>query len=125
VLQRGKHFGCGAALLDTFDKSAGGLFEHGGPTDVAWWIAEVHRLGMRAVIAGSLTVETLARAAALRPDYVAVRGAACRGGRSGGLDARRIVALRRQLHRTVPWHGRLTHDDGRSASHADSSSILR
>ncbi len=97
VLSQGERLGCGAALLDTCQKHAGGLFDHCRDKEVAEWITEARRLGMRAVLAGSLTAATAGRAAALGPDYVAVRGAACRGGRTGELDADRIAELREQL----------------------------
>jgi uncharacterized protein (UPF0264 family) len=103
VLVHGAHFGCGAALLDTYDKSAGGVFDHRSLAELAQWIAEAHRLDMLAVIAGSLSVQTAAQAAALGPDYIAVRGAACRGGRSGLLEPQRIVAIRRRLQGASCW----------------------
>lgn len=106
ILRQGGRLGCGAALLDTCQKEAGGLFDHCRDEEVAEWIAEARRLGLLAVIAGSLTLETAGRAAALGPDYIAVRGAACRGSRSGPLDAGRIGALRMAIA-----HRQLTTDD--------------
>ncbi len=97
VLAEGSRLGCGAALLDTCEKRAGGLFDHCRDGEVAEWISHARRLGMLALIAGSLTVETAGRAAALGSDYIAVRGAACRGGRAGELDAECIAELRGQL----------------------------
>jgi uncharacterized protein (UPF0264 family) len=94
VLREGRRLGCAAALLDTFEKRAGGLFHYCPQDEVAEWIIGARATGMLAVLAGSLTLETARRAASLRPDYIAVRGAACRGGRSGELDAERIAGLR-------------------------------
>jgi uncharacterized protein (UPF0264 family) len=47
-------------------------------------LARVH--GMRPVLAGSLTREAIREIVALAPDYIAVRGAVCRAGRTGTLD---------------------------------------
>jgi uncharacterized protein (UPF0264 family) len=85
--------GCGAVLVDTFDKTAGGLFDHRTPDELAHFVHTVQMLGMLAVVAGSLTEATMAPVLATRPDYVAVRGAACRGGRLGVLEAGRIRRL--------------------------------
>jgi uncharacterized protein (UPF0264 family) len=94
VLHQGVRLGCGAALLDTYRKGAGSLFDYCGDKEVADWIALARRLGLQVVVAGSLAEHSIARAAALRPDYIAVRGAACRGGRGGQIDAERITRLR-------------------------------
>jgi uncharacterized protein (UPF0264 family) len=112
VLRQGGRLGCGAALLDTYEKRCGGLFDHCSAGEVADWIALAQRLGMRAVVAGSLSVQTAARAAAFCPDYIAVRGAACRGGRAGRLDGQRIAALRavldsRATELATTWSNRL------------------
>jgi uncharacterized protein (UPF0264 family) len=97
VLDVGSRLRCGAALLDTHRKELGGLFDHCGEGEVAKWISAARSLGMRTVLAGSLTPKSAARAASLEPDYIAVRGAACRDGRAGELEGGRIIDLRRHL----------------------------
>jgi uncharacterized protein (UPF0264 family) len=56
-------------------------------------------------MAGSLTAASIAQILPLGPDYVAVRGAACRGSRDGSLDGelvRELVAIvRSQQERPV------------------------
>jgi (5-formylfuran-3-yl)methyl phosphate synthase len=44
-------------------------------------------------LAGSLRAEDFARLAAIRPDLVGVRGAACAGDRVGRIDPERVRAL--------------------------------
>jgi uncharacterized protein (UPF0264 family) len=102
VLENGHTLGCRAALLDTHDKHSGGLFDHLPQAQVAKWIERASDLGMLAVVAGSLDIKAAPRAAALQPDLIAVRGAVCRGGREGAIDAARILALRQALAKTSP-----------------------
>jgi len=108
VLEQGTALGCGAALMDTHDKSRGRLFDHTGMAALADWVDQARRLGMLVVLAGSLHVDTIVRAAELGPDYVAVRGAACSGGRDGMLDAARVAALRSCLtHDVMGWRNQM------------------
>jgi uncharacterized protein (UPF0264 family) len=93
ILRHGHRLGCRAALIDTFAKNRGGLFEHLSKAAVANWISAARRLGMLAVVAGSLDQTTARQAAELGPDLIAVRGAACRGGRTNPLDRRLIESL--------------------------------
>lgn len=97
VIEHGARIGCGAALLDTYGKQAGGLFDHCGENQVRDWIAEARRHGMLTVLAGSLALEMIERAARLQPDLVAVRGAACDDGRSGQVSETRIAELQVRL----------------------------
>jgi hypothetical protein len=53
---------------------------------------------MLAVVGGGLTTRLIAKVLPFGPDYIAVRGAACRKGRAGKLEARRIQQLKRLLH---------------------------
>lgn len=93
VLEQGQTLGCRYVLVDTFDKSSGGLLDHWRLSDVACFVERVHALELRAVLAGSLSFETIRQLAPLRPDVIAVRGAACRGERGGTLDAARVREL--------------------------------
>lgn len=85
--------GAAFVLVDTFDKSAGTLFEHWPASVIAACAREARAAGLGLVLAGSLAGEAVARAREFEPDYVAVRGAACRGGREGTLDAAAIGRL--------------------------------
>jgi (5-formylfuran-3-yl)methyl phosphate synthase len=67
---------CRGVLFDTWDKKSGVRIDES-------WQARVDRVrdsGQFVAIAGSLDIETIQRFAALEPDIVAVRGAACAGG---------------------------------------------
>jgi uncharacterized protein (UPF0264 family) len=94
VLAHARRHGCGAVLVDTFDKRAGGLLDHWRIAEVRDAINHAQSAGMLAVIAGSLDGRSIPQILSLSPDYVAVRGAVCRGGRTGPLDGRSIEELR-------------------------------
>jgi uncharacterized protein (UPF0264 family) len=90
----------GVLLLDTHCKNAP---PRGGPrpTLLDWLpLAEIASLrarcraaGVRIALAGSLSMAEIATLVPLRPDWFAVRGAACAGGRGGTVDAARVRAL--------------------------------
>jgi (5-formylfuran-3-yl)methyl phosphate synthase len=87
---------CRAVLVDTFDKSLGSLLDWRTREELTTLVNQVRRLGMLVVLAGSLTLKTIPHALFLGPDYIAVRGAACREGREGPVDAslvRQLVQL--------------------------------
>jgi uncharacterized protein (UPF0264 family) len=90
VFAEAVRLGCAAVLVDTFDKSRGGLLDVWPSERIAWFIAAARRERTLAVVGGSLTLETIPRVASVGPDYVALRGAVCRGGRNGPLDTDRV-----------------------------------
>lgn len=98
VLHHGLRLGCAAVLLDTFDKSAGGLLDHMPARLVQQFLASARDARLITVVAGSLTVKTISEVLPWQPDYVAVRGAACSGSRSGAIDPHRVANLAAQVH---------------------------
>jgi uncharacterized protein (UPF0264 family) len=86
-----------ALLIDTYFKSQGTLFDVWPEDDLARFIDEVRVAKLPLVLAGSLRGEGIRRAAQLGPDLVAVRGAACLGGRSGRLCATRVAQICRLI----------------------------
>jgi (5-formylfuran-3-yl)methyl phosphate synthase len=86
--------GCPALLIDTWNKSAGNLFDHWPPASVGAFTDKVRSAGIAIVLAGSLAGPALREALQLAPNFVAVRTAACHGGRNGTVSAERVRALR-------------------------------
>jgi uncharacterized protein (UPF0264 family) len=84
--------GAAGALLDTAFKDAS-LFDLLSAPAVGAWVAAAHAAALFAGLAGSLRGEDFDRARALGADLVGVRGAACRGGRSGPVALGRVAAL--------------------------------
>jgi uncharacterized protein (UPF0264 family) len=85
---------CPALLIDTWDKSAGTLFEHWPVKELQLFLAKVRERSIAVVLAGSLTDKNIARAAQLAPDLVAVRTAACDGGRTGIVSENKVRDLK-------------------------------
>jgi uncharacterized protein (UPF0264 family) len=97
VLQIAVEYGCPALLIDTWDKSAGNLFEHWTMKELVRFISQARAHPMAVVLAGSLGASNIATAVRLAPDLVAVRGAACDNGRSGTISAKRVAHLRQTM----------------------------
>jgi uncharacterized protein (UPF0264 family) len=93
VLECAQAFACAAVLIDTCDKSQGSLLEHWALADLGRYVAAVRQAGLSCVIAGGLGLAEIAELLPLAPDYIAVRGAACRGDRTGRLDIARVGHL--------------------------------
>lgn len=80
-------------LIDTFIKDGRGLFASAGIDAVRGWVAEAHRRGLDVALAGSLTAADVPRAVACGAGVVAVRTAACSGGRLGTVAEERVRGL--------------------------------
>lgn len=85
---------CPILLVDTWGKSGGTLFDHWPIEDVRRFCEEVTSHGIAIVLAGSLTGANIANAARLAPYLVAVRTAACEGGREGTVCEKRVRELK-------------------------------
>jgi uncharacterized protein (UPF0264 family) len=87
----------GVVLVDTFAKGAGRtLLDWLSPHELANTCARCRAAGVQTALAGSLGLAEIGRLLPLRPDWIAVRGAACEGGRHGVVSeakVREIVAL--------------------------------
>jgi uncharacterized protein (UPF0264 family) len=81
------------AMIDTADKSAGGLRRHMTDAALAAFVTRSRERGLLVGLAGSLKIEDVGPLAALNPDYLGFRGALCAGGRTGRIDARAVAAL--------------------------------
>jgi uncharacterized protein (UPF0264 family) len=102
-ISRAAALGCGAVLVDTFDKRAGPLGRHAAMAELGRWLDAARTGGLMTVVAGGLGEAQFDEITALGSDYVAVRGAACVGGRTGGVDAARVRRLATLAHRGARW----------------------
>jgi uncharacterized protein (UPF0264 family) len=102
VLHAAIEVGCPALLIDTWDKSAGSLFDHWPREQLGDYLQWARAKGLLVVLAGSLANENFTAAAGLFPDLVAVRAAACEGGRRGPVSALRVRALQALLASAGP-----------------------
>ncbi len=93
VIVEGFQFGCRTVLVDTFDKHGPALLEHLSPRQIRDFVRRAREMGLLVVLAGRLDCESMVRLLPLAPDYLAVRSAACVGGRRGSLCAARTREL--------------------------------
>lgn len=102
VLAHAIQFGCAAILFDTYAKSRGHLFDHLDERELQPLLRDAKQAGLKIVLGGSLRAELVSRALTLEPDYVAVRGAVCRGDRCGVVDQSLIESLAGIIHADSP-----------------------
>lgn len=95
VWREGRRLGCGALLIDTYHKRGQTLLDWLSVDELTAMRRQVHQDGGLLVLAGSLTLAEIERLLPLRPDYVAVRGAACapNDGRTGSICADALTRL--------------------------------
>jgi uncharacterized protein (UPF0264 family) len=86
-------------LLDTWRKDGATLLDWLPVAEVARLCATCRLAGVRVALAGSLGAEEIERLLPARPDWFAVRGAACRGtDRNAAIDEERVRQLATLLH---------------------------
>jgi uncharacterized protein (UPF0264 family) len=81
-------------LIDTFDKSAGGLLDVLDRAALVDLLGSIRDRGKRTVVAGRLTAESMGMLPLELVEVVGVRGAACEGGRTSAICASRVARLR-------------------------------
>jgi uncharacterized protein (UPF0264 family) len=92
---------CPALLVDTWDKSGGTLFDHWPADDLSRFADRVREKEMLIVLAGSLIGKSITDAARLAPDLIAVRTAACNGGRNSPISTNRVGDLKQTLEQQL------------------------
>jgi hypothetical protein len=80
-------------LVDTCDKSGGGLLTYWSLAQIEAFCRQARRCGVQVALAGSLRASELEVVLPLQPGFVAIRGAACGGERQGNLEARKTMRL--------------------------------
>jgi uncharacterized protein (UPF0264 family) len=93
LLQCAVEHGLPALLIDTFEKGGRTLLDHLPLTDLSQFAERCRDAGIKLALAGSLSAEAISALRPLRPDWFAVRGAACDGGREGRVSAARVREL--------------------------------
>ncbi len=83
------------AMVDTAIKDGKSLFDFLAEEEIEKFVSKGHKLGLKIALAGSIKRQDIAKVAALKPDVVGIRGAACTGGdRSNGrIEAKRVREL--------------------------------
>lgn len=101
VLRVACDLGLRALLVDTYDKSSGGLFDWFSPERLRELFAAAHCAGMLTVAAGSLRAAEVPQAIAGGAEVIAVRGAACQQQRRDApVCAKQVAQLRDRIPAT-------------------------
>ena len=93
VLAAAEAVGASVVLVDTYDKPSGPLLTHWTTAETEHFVIRVHDAGLKIALAGSLDSMAIRKLLPAGPDIIAVRGAACRGGRNGPLDPSCVMRL--------------------------------
>jgi uncharacterized protein (UPF0264 family) len=88
---------CSALLIDTFDKSRGSISTYFSTQEIRHFLSVARLANLTTVLAGSLTPALAGELLPLAPDFLAVRGAVCRGGRTGTVDETLVADLVQML----------------------------
>ncbi|WP_020468393.1 (5-formylfuran-3-yl)methyl phosphate synthase [Zavarzinella formosa] len=84
-------------LIDTFVKDGRGLIDWISRKDLEKLIEMLRKRGTQIAVAGSLNFTLIPAIVAMQPDWIAVRGAACVGGRNGSVSEERVAELARLI----------------------------
>ena len=93
VLQTAVDVGYDLLLLDTYQKSQGTLLDVMSVNELERFVKLARSHTIRVVLGGSLSSESILAVLHLAPDFIAVRGAVCRGTRTGNVDERLVRQL--------------------------------
>ena len=88
-----RQMGFSVFLLDTAGKDGSTLLDWIEPAELKRICLELREADVRVALAGSLGAREIETLASLAPDWFAVRAAACEGGRTGQVSARRVREL--------------------------------
>jgi uncharacterized protein (UPF0264 family) len=98
VIWHARALGCGVVLFDTSDKTQGDLACRLDSAQLQRLTQTVRRHGMQVVLGGSLDMVSIPSMLELQPDYIAVRGAACRGDRTNRVDRSCVQRIADLVH---------------------------
>jgi uncharacterized protein (UPF0264 family) len=94
--------GFAGVMVDTADKSGGGLRRHMDDTALGAFVSRARALGLTTGLAGSLRLEDVGPLSALGPDYLGFRGALCAGARTGRVTEPAVARIRSALDANRP-----------------------
>ena len=98
VAKFAKRYRFKAFLLDTFNKDGKTLLDHLDLYEIQEIVDELKAGKVKIALGGSLTLEAAKKLKALEPDWLAVRGAVCTGGKRGNeLDPARVKKWKAML----------------------------
>lgn len=109
VLNEAVRLDCQTFLVDTFDKSAGSVFNYMSTMQLKKLRQRLHAVGIQFALAGSLRAEHLPSVVQIQPNIVAVRGAVCHHDRTGEIDVVSLRSFQNQIKRAFQIDTRKVH----------------
>lgn len=94
-----KASGFKGAMLDTMEKSGGGLLRHLSVLELGRFVETCRAAGLMSGLAGSLEAADVPRLVVLKPDYLGFRGALTTGRREDAIDLAAVSAMRALIDR--------------------------
>src|SRR5439155_25685623 len=86
-----------AVLVDTFVKDGSTLLHYLSVEEITALVQTCRASGLKVALAGSLGLAEIERLRGAAPDWFAVRGAACAGGREGRVEEGRVREIKQAL----------------------------
>jgi dihydroneopterin aldolase len=110
------NMGCAGVMLDTADKSGGGLRHSLDHRALESFVAAARELGLLTGLAGALAADDVPHLLPLRPDFLGFRGALCaHAARTAAIDpaaVRRVRALIPRIGREIERGSRCRSQEG-------------
>ena len=100
ILAAAQQLHCAAILVDTYQKTRGSLLDLWSMAQLTQFRHDAREAGLICVLGGSLHEQHIPRLLPIAPDYIAVRGAVCRGARTATLDPELVASLRQAIPRS-------------------------
>lgn len=97
VLQQAELAECGYFLVDTYDKTRGGLLDYLEGDRLLDLLAAAQRAGLKTVVAGKITQDKLFHLPRRGIGILAVRGAVCEGDRQNHVTTHQILSFRQAM----------------------------
>ncbi len=97
IIKLARQTSCEYFLLDTYHKNSGSIFAYLNEIVLSQIICSARQASLKIVVAGGLDFSALSRLREFPIDLVAIRGAACNGGRNGPVDSMLVTRLRQSL----------------------------
>jgi hypothetical protein len=95
-------YGYAAFLIDTHEKNGATLLDHLSVIEIDALTCRCRNAGVPVALAGSLGLTEIEQLRGVNPDWIAVRGAACKGGRGGEVSFEQVRALKIVLSGSPP-----------------------
>jgi uncharacterized protein (UPF0264 family) len=88
---------CAVVLVDTFEKDGSSLLTWLSENELREVRRRTRQMGLQLALAGGVDFELLPTALEIEPDWIAVRGAVCDGGRAGALCPNRVARMAKAI----------------------------